>query len=110
MPDRAGAVDHVGDPTGDKPERGRHPVSLADPAALVGQQRERQPVLAREAGVPVRRVGADPDHLGSGVGERLIAVPEGARLGGASAGVVLGVEVQDHHPLTEPVLQPDLVA
>jgi hypothetical protein len=54
VPDRAGAVDHVGDPAGDQSHHGRHPVDLADPAALVGQQRERQPVLAREAGVPVR--------------------------------------------------------
>lgn len=110
VPDGAGAVDHVGDPAGEQPHHGRHPVRLADPAALVGQQRERQPVLAREAGVPVRRVGADPDHLGPGVGERLVAVAEGARLGGAAGGVVLGVEVQDDHPLAEPVLQPDLVA
>jgi GNAT superfamily N-acetyltransferase len=110
VPDRAGAVDYVGDPAGEQAEHGRHPVGLADAAALVGQQRERQPVLAREAGVPVRRVGADPDHLGPGVGERLVAVAEGARLGGAAGGVVLGVEVQDDHPLAEPVLQPDLVA
>jgi hypothetical protein len=110
VPDRAGAVDHVGDAAGEQPHHGRHPVRLADPAALVGQQRERQPVLACEAGVPIRRVGADPDHLGPGVGERLVAVAEGARLGGAAGGVVLGVEVQDDHPLAEPVLQPDLVA
>ena len=110
MPDRAAAVDHVGDPAGEEPERGRHPIGLADPAALVGQQRERQPVLAREARMLVRRVGADPDHLGPGVGERLVVVPERARLGGAAAGVVLGVEVQDDHPLAEPVLQPDLFA
>jgi len=110
VPDRAGAVDHVGDPAGDQPEYRRHPVGPADPAALVGQQRERQPVPVREAGVPVRRVRADPDHLGSGVGEGLVAVAERARLGGAAAGVVLGVEVQDDHPLAEPVLQPDLLA
>jgi hypothetical protein len=110
VPDRAGAVDHVGDPAGDQAHHGRHPVRLADLAALVGQQRERQPVLAGEAGVLVRRVGADPDHLGARAAEGLVAVAERARLGGAAAGVVLGVEVQDYYPLADPVLQPDLLA
>ena len=31
VPDRAGAVDHVGDPAGEQPDHGRHPVCLADP-------------------------------------------------------------------------------
>src|SRR5262249_99894 len=49
----------------------------------------------------------DTDPVGPGVGEDLVAVGEGARLGGAAAGVVLGVEIQDNNPLAEPVLQPD---
>jgi len=110
VPDRAGAVDHVGDPAGEQAHHGRHPVRLADPAALVGQQRERQLVAVGEGDVLVCRVGADPDHLGAGVGERLVAVTKRARLGGAARGVVLGVEVQDDHSLAEPVLQPDLFA
>ena len=64
---------------------------------------------AGERGVPGHRVRADPDDLGAGVGENLVAVAERARLGGAAGGVVLGVEVQDDHPLAEPVLQPDLL-
>jgi hypothetical protein len=110
VPDRARAVDHVGNPAGDQAEDGRHPVSLADAAALVGQQGERQLVPAGESGVLVRRVGADPDHLGAGIGEGLMAVAERASLGGAAAGVVLGVEVQDDHPFAQPVLQPDRLA
>jgi hypothetical protein len=110
VPDRAGAVDHVGDPAGDESHHAGYPVGLPDPAALVGQQGKRQPVLAGESGVPVRRVGADPDHIGPGLGERLVAVAERARLGGAATGVVLGVEVQDDDPFAEPVLQPDLFA
>jgi hypothetical protein len=51
VPDRARAVDHVGDPAGEHAQQPRHPVSLADAAALVGQQRERQLVPAGESGV-----------------------------------------------------------
>src|ERR1700722_3029932 len=110
MPDRSGAVDHVGDPAGYHAEYRRHPVALPDPAAAVAEQGERQVVPAREGGVPVGGVGADPDHLGAGVGECLITVAEGAGLGGTAAGVVLRVEVQDDPPVAEPVLQPDLLA
>jgi AraC family transcriptional regulator, transcriptional activator FtrA len=56
VPDRALAVDHIGDPPGDQTEHRRHPVELADLAAPVGQERERQAVLAREARVLVGRV------------------------------------------------------
>src|SRR5690349_5098068 len=63
MPDRALAVDHVGDPAGYQAEHRRHPVALAHLPALVAEQRERQVVLAGEASMLVHRVGADPDHL-----------------------------------------------
>src|ERR1700729_2791475 len=82
------------------------PVELAAQAALIGQERERQLVLSGEGRVLVGRVGADPDLLGAGVGEDLVTVTEGTGLGGAAAGVVLGVEVQHDDPLAEPVPEP----
>ena len=109
VPDRAVAVDDVRDPAGDEAERRRHPVRLADLAALVGQQRERQLMVGRERGVPVDRVGADADHLGARIGEDLVAVAERACLPRAAAGLVLGVEVQDDHALPDPVLEPHLL-
>src|SRR5260370_907413 len=39
-----------------------------------------------------------------------MAIAERASFGGAAAGVVLGVEVQDNHSFAEPVLQPDRLA
>jgi hypothetical protein len=102
------AVDYIGDPAGYDAQDGRRPVALPDSATSVAEQRERQVVPAREGGVPVGRVGADPDHLGASLGEDLIAVPECARLSGATPGVVLGVEVQHHDPPAEPVAEPDL--
>src|SRR5580658_6116796 len=107
VPDRAGAVDHVGHPAGQQAEHGRHPVGLADLAALVAEERERKLVSAREGGVPTRGVGTDPDHVGAGVGEGLVTIAEGARLGRASGGVVLGIEVQHDHVVAQQVEQPD---
>jgi hypothetical protein len=57
--------------------------------------------------MPAHGVGTDSDHLGTGASEDLVAVAEGARLGGTSGGVVLGIEVQDDHSFTEQVVQPD---
>ena len=42
-------------------------------------------MLSGEFGMLVHRVGADADDLGPGIGEDLMAVPEGARLGRAAA-------------------------
>ena len=53
VPDRALAVDHVGDPAGQQAQHRRHPVELADLAALVAEQSEGQLVLAGEGGVLV---------------------------------------------------------
>src|SRR6516162_2738828 len=107
MPDGAVTVDDVGDPARYQTEHGRYSVRLADLAAFVGEQRERQVVLAREPGMPVRRVGTDADHLGARVGEHLVAIAERARLCGAAARVVLGIEVQNYDARAEPVIQPD---
>src|SRR5215469_8813677 len=107
MPDGASPVDHVGDPAGQYAQRRGNPVALADRAALVAEQRERQLMVVSEGGMLVDGVGADADHLGARVGEHLVAVAEGARLGGAASGLVLGVKVQDHAALAEPVAEPD---
>src|SRR5215469_9185966 len=104
MPDGAVTVDDVGHPARYQTEHGRHSVSLADLAAFVGKQGERQVVLAREPGMLARRVGTDPDHFGASVGEHLVAIAERARLGGATARVVLWIEVQNHHARAEPVI------
>src|SRR6516162_8521420 len=93
VPDLALAVDHVGDPPGYQAEQCRHSVTLPDSSALVAEQRERQVVSAGEGSVTASRVRTDPDHLGPGLGEDLVAVAEGARLGGTAWGVVLGIEV-----------------
>src|SRR6185312_3270302 len=63
-------------------------------------------MVTGEPGVLVDGVGTDPDHLGAGLGEHLVAVTEGARLGGAASRLVLGVEVQDHYVLGEAVAEP----
>jgi hypothetical protein len=63
-------------------------------------------VVIGEAGVLVHGVGTDPDHLGAGLGEHLVAVTEGTGLGGTPSGLVLGVEVQHHNVLAEPVAEP----
>src|SRR6185437_15873810 len=106
----AGAIDHVGHPAGHDAQHRRDAVALAHLTAGIAEQGERQLVLAGEAGVPVGGVRADPDHLGVGVGEHLVAVAEGAGLGRAPARIVPGVEVQDDDPVTEPVGEPDLLA
>jgi enoyl-CoA hydratase/carnithine racemase len=95
VPDSTVAVDHIGDPARYHGQRGRHAVELAHLAARVGEQRERQLVLASEPGVLVHRVRAHADDRRPGIDERLIAVPEGARLRRAAAGVVLRIEVQN---------------
>ena len=105
VPDRPGAVDHVGDPSRQHAEYRRDTVALTDLAASVAEQREREVVVSGEPGVLVHGVGADPDHLGAGRGEHLVAVAEGARLGGAAAGLVPGVEVENHHVLGEAVAE-----
>ncbi len=110
VPHSAVAVDDVRDPAGHEAEHRRHPVRLADLAALVGQQREGQHMVVRERGVLLDRVGADADHLRARVCKDLVTVPEGARLRRAAAGLVLGVEVEDHHALPDPVVQPNLLA
>src|SRR5271170_4272066 len=110
MPDSAGAVDHVGHPPGQDAERRRDPVALADLAPLVAEQREREIMVAGESGMLADRVRADPDYVGAGLGERLIAVAEGARLLGAAGSLVLGVEVQDDYAFAVPVAQPDRLA
>jgi len=106
VPDDAVTVDHVGDPARQQAEGRRDPVTLANPAALIAEQREGELMMARERGVAFGRVGADPDHLGPDIGEHLQAVTESACLPGAAGGLVLGIEVQDHHPLAEPVAEP----
>src|ERR1700733_6157155 len=107
VPDRAGPVNDIGNPTRQQAQHGRHAIALAHPATLVAGQREGQLMPAGKRGVPADRVRTDADHLGAGAGEYLVAVPECACLGRAAAGLVPGVEVQDDHPLAEPVMEPD---
>ena len=84
-------------------------VLLGDLAALVGQQREREPVLVGELAQVLDRVGRDAQHdrVGGLVVGRVVA--RAARLGGAPRGVRLGVEV-DEPPLAVEVGQADVVA
>src|SRR5690348_2540856 len=103
VPDGAGPGNQVSDPAGQHAQGRGDNVTLADGAALVAEQGELQAVVAGEAGVLVPGGRADPDHVGPGVGEYLVAVAEGARLSGAARSLVLGVEVQDDVTLAEPV-------
>src|SRR5260370_39417489 len=75
--DRPRAVDGVGARPGDHPQHRRYPVALAYLTAFVAEQRKRQLVLVSEGGVPIHRVGTDPDHLGAGIGEDLEPVSYG---------------------------------
>lgn len=66
-----------------------------DGLVWVGDQCEREVVLARELGVRRGVLGADADDGQAGVGEVVVDVAEGAGLGGADAAEVGGVEVED---------------
>ncbi len=61
----------------------------------VGEQAERQLVFGAEARMGLGAVLADADDVVAGGRELRVVVPEGAGLGGAAGGVVLGVEVDD---------------
>ena len=63
-----------------------------------------------EPAVRLARIRTDPEHLGAGLGERLEAVAERARLGGAAGGVVLRVEEEHDLGLAAEVGKPDRLA
>src|SRR5262249_11032906 len=65
-----------------------------------------QPVLAGELAVGFGAVGADADHLSPSVFEHLVAVAKGTCLGGASHGVVLGIEIKHDSTLAAIIRQP----
>src|SRR4029450_9359272 len=94
----------------DAGEAGLDAVAIADAAAGVGGEHERQAVALGELLGGGGRVVADADHLGARGHEVLVVVAELARLGGAAGGLVLGVEVEDHGLLAAEVREPDSLA
>src|SRR6185369_6717270 len=68
---------------------------LADGAARIGEQRERQPMVRLEAGVRGGVVARDADHIGAGTREVLVLIAEAARFLRAAVGLVLRIEVDD---------------
>lgn len=90
----------------DEPDGGRATPNLLAPGApclggrvvRVREQWETEPVLLVERELFVGQVGRDPDHLRADAGEVLPVIPKVARLGGASGGVRLGVEVDEELP------------
>lgn len=100
-------VDNERDPPGHETEQRRGTVRAADRAALVTKQDKRQRVLLSKRLVRRPAVRTDADHFSPRRPKHLVAVTKGARLSGASLGVVFGIEVQDDRAATEQVAQPD---
>src|SRR3954454_24202278 len=88
-------VDQVGHPAREHTERPGYAVAGAERSVGVADQAEREPVAGGESPMRRVRVGADADHLGTNLAERLVAVAERARLGRAERRVVFGVEEED---------------
>jgi hypothetical protein len=73
-------------------DRSEDAVRVADDLALVGQQREREPVLGRERLVAGHVLGADAEDLGTDVGEVVEVVVVAGELRRAHGRVVARVE------------------
>jgi len=75
-----------------------HAEQAADFLVFVGQQIERKAHLGLEVIVRLQAVARNADDFAAGLGELRMEVAEILALGGASGGVVLGVEVDDQQP------------
>ena len=110
MTDDPLAVDHKGDASVEEAEGLWHAEGGADLALGVCEDAEGQAVAGGEGPVRVDAVGRDPDHLRARLLEVREVVAEGAGLGGAARGVVLGIEVDDDAPLLPELGGRDVIA
>src|SRR6266699_174513 len=93
-------IDHERHAPGKYAEGLLHAVELADAAALVAEQGERQTVFRREMAVRFAGIIADANDRRARCAEFFEVVAKSAGFDRAAAGVVFWVEVDHHVPAT----------
>ena len=92
VPNHAGAINYVGNPTRQQPQHTRHTEGPAQPIGLVDQQGVGQLVASGKTLVTAGVIATHAPNLGTKGLKICIVVAEGASLHGAAGGVVFGIE------------------